>query len=1170
MKSSFLQRIAFLFSMLVLISACGGGGGSGGGDPTVEPPPGDDPQPVSTILSGTAAAGAPIVGTVTVKDALGNTKSALIEANGNYNVDVSGMTPPFRLRAEGTVGGKTYRLHSYAEAADVGGTVNITPFTDLIVANAAGQIAEQFFDSATETSIEPAELEAQEEALQAKLQNVFDALGLGTAIDLLNQSFSADKSGLDAALDAVRIEVDPVLNQATITNLVNQDAAPIIDDLQDTQDNSESLEVTDADAITNSANTNQAIADMIADFTGTFANGLPTPAQIDDFIADDFLEWDTGKSAFITDITTAPELIGLQFAGLNISDLDSQQGTARIEFNARVGGVIERGATSSFPWFVSNDPTLGWQLRGNQLIADVQELSYHCADSDPNDQIAGSCLINTAVFDNDFSNNGTGGQAIASATVSLLDGQNPSTTKAIIYLGNPDFSAPGELFIYNVPDQGQQQGFYSGDARLFGNGLNRIDPSLFQVGDIVEYRLYSQALNVTDPANPSVSVGQEVATYSSTLLFEPSLTPLFPSATADTVNAINNFTLDNDLTIAWSLSPGTLIDEVLVEISDNSGNRIEIFDESMTSDDTSTTISATQLSSAAANAAGLDGEAASYALMVRIYAIDPATGQNHSQSYHAPIPGPGAGGDGGGSTTNPVSFSGNIQVTATTTVDEREWINGNGFNLFCGGTMITDQLGLITGYLSDVGVSEVFVHQWEFDVVNNLFRVYWNDDGTFDQGIYDPDTGAFSLSGTETTDGDGDPNFEFTFKFNMNGTFNAEAGTLSASYSETIDGTYLPANVTVQCTYAETIVGTTNITSVGPSETDFTAQEVANSTFFASFTSEDARCGTGHVVEAISYTDTQYTLRFCDGTTEVGSYEIVNGDIKWNVPGGGTDFTRRISLDNGAGGWSVCTTELQADLDNCAQSAFDNYDMFTSATVAEAFAATQNGLTLTAPEVPLSGQYFGDGTEPGMLVFYPNGFYINWSGSVSDQNCAETTPGGGVEYGSYAYDGTTLSVSTWVDFNASCGLSFDFANGLPVNLNPDGSLVFGPGQLDEETIPRVDGGSGSIVGSWTGAMDGSAGIGALVFFPNGQYMHWSRNPANPDCYPGGDGYTTGVEYGSYALDGLTLSGTASVDGNGFCGLSDGQIPAFSISTVDVVGDQISVQDGESSVTFNRL
>lgn len=131
----------------------------------------DDAVAASKILSGTAAAGAPIVGQVTVKGALGMTKSAVIEANGNYDVDVTGLTAPYRIRAEGTVGGRLYKLHSYAEEADLGGTVNVTPFTDLIVANAASQIAESFFDSSTSTSLDAADVDAQEEALQAKLQS---------------------------------------------------------------------------------------------------------------------------------------------------------------------------------------------------------------------------------------------------------------------------------------------------------------------------------------------------------------------------------------------------------------------------------------------------------------------------------------------------------------------------------------------------------------------------------------------------------------------------------------------------------------------------------------------------------------------------------------------------------------------------------------------------------------------------------------------------------------------------------------------------------------------------------------------------------------------------------------------------------------------------------------
>jgi hypothetical protein len=160
------------------------------------------------VLSGTAAAGAAIVGTVVVKGSLGVVKSAVIEADGSYEVDVTGLTAPYRLRAQGTVGGKTYQLHSYTEQASVGGTVNITPFTDLIIANTAQQLAENFFDSNVDTSLNAEELDAQEDALQAKLQNVFDALGLDVAIDLLSSSFSADHSGVDAALDLISIDTD--------------------------------------------------------------------------------------------------------------------------------------------------------------------------------------------------------------------------------------------------------------------------------------------------------------------------------------------------------------------------------------------------------------------------------------------------------------------------------------------------------------------------------------------------------------------------------------------------------------------------------------------------------------------------------------------------------------------------------------------------------------------------------------------------------------------------------------------------------------------------------------------------------------------------------------------------------------------------------------------------
>ena len=139
----------------IVIVACGGGGGGS--------------TPASTTITGTAAAGAPIVGTVTIKDSStpAKDKFVTIAADGKYTIDVSGLTAPFMLRADGAVGGRTYSLYSAAASADVNGTINITPLTDLIVANIAGQIAGSYYASGNFSTFTPAALNAAEAALQA-------------------------------------------------------------------------------------------------------------------------------------------------------------------------------------------------------------------------------------------------------------------------------------------------------------------------------------------------------------------------------------------------------------------------------------------------------------------------------------------------------------------------------------------------------------------------------------------------------------------------------------------------------------------------------------------------------------------------------------------------------------------------------------------------------------------------------------------------------------------------------------------------------------------------------------------------------------------------------------------------------------------------------------------
>lgn len=215
-----LSAIAFAVSSALFLTACGGGGGGGG---SVAAP--------SSVISGTAAAGSPIIGKVTVKDSLGAQKTVDIALDGSYSVDVADMTAPFLFRAAGTVGGRDIALVSAATSADVGNTINITPFTDLIVANIAGVAAEQYFvsNNPSAATLTPAELSTATATLTERLKPVLEAMGVAGSFDLLRTAFKADRSGLDAVMDVVKVTVDPATAQATIKNLITQ--AEITDNL---------------------------------------------------------------------------------------------------------------------------------------------------------------------------------------------------------------------------------------------------------------------------------------------------------------------------------------------------------------------------------------------------------------------------------------------------------------------------------------------------------------------------------------------------------------------------------------------------------------------------------------------------------------------------------------------------------------------------------------------------------------------------------------------------------------------------------------------------------------------------------------------------------------------------------------------------------------------------
>lgn len=124
-----MKALKFLLITLAsfIVVACGGGGG-------------DNPPPATT-LSGTAAVGAPIVGAaVNVTCASGAALSGIPSTSntGAWSVTLSGQTLPCAVQVSGgTIRGAANTI-TYQSIANAYGIVNVTPLTDLLVANLAG------------------------------------------------------------------------------------------------------------------------------------------------------------------------------------------------------------------------------------------------------------------------------------------------------------------------------------------------------------------------------------------------------------------------------------------------------------------------------------------------------------------------------------------------------------------------------------------------------------------------------------------------------------------------------------------------------------------------------------------------------------------------------------------------------------------------------------------------------------------------------------------------------------------------------------------------------------------------------------------------------------------------------------------------------------------------
>jgi hypothetical protein len=306
------------------------------------------------VISGTAAAGAAIIGTATIKDSSSpaKLKSVTIAADGKYSIDVSGLTHPFALRADGSVGGREYHLYSAATSTDINGTINITPLTDLILANLAGDIAANYYNGGNFSGITKAALDNQIATLTAELMPILTSLGMDNSINLLRTSFNSDHTGMDAVMDVLKVSVDNTTKIATILNVINGSSITqnvVTNEITGTLDNT---------GVADGVTTLQQINNAFTAWSNLYATSLPTPAQIGAlglFDNTNFLSSGQSYNEFLTDVTTNGK-VGLKFT--NIALVSAGTDNMVIHFTVMVGSLIN----ADEQWLFKKDATTGRYL----------------------------------------------------------------------------------------------------------------------------------------------------------------------------------------------------------------------------------------------------------------------------------------------------------------------------------------------------------------------------------------------------------------------------------------------------------------------------------------------------------------------------------------------------------------------------------------------------------------------------------------------------------------------------------------------------------------------------------------------------------------------------------------------------------------------------------------
>ena len=538
----------------IVLAACGGGGGS-------------STPAVSKVISGTAAAGAPIVGYVSVRDSSINSQPVLtnvpIAADGSYTVNVAGLTPPFAFLATGTVGGTNVSLYSAATSADVGGTINITPFTNLMLMNIAGGIVSNYLNSGGLASLTPAQLNAQTTALTTALAPALQAMGLSAATDLLRTTFNANNTGLDAFMDAVQVNATNP-SAVTITNIMNAATTLTVNTTTGTPTTPAAITGTlPTTGLTGTGSTpTQQILQTFSTFTGFFATSLPasTNSALLALFSTDFMQDGQGLSAFLNGITTDKSNIGISFANVTVTSVDLTNGVAYVQFSP-VSPLNNKIEIQN--WKVENVNGV-WLAAGDQRIANVKVTTTANKNVCTGTLGSGCSTGTTYTTGLNLNIDNKGQQAIGSAVVT-----GPGLPSGGVTLVN-QFSVPNNdtntWFAITTTDTLNPACNGGGGNNCGNNNWNMSDSST-EIGAITPGSVYT--VKIYSSAAGSALVETDTITLPVAPILNSALsTTIFPSINSGMLS-MNGVSVDTTLTLGWTIPTGFSWNSINVNVWQN-------------------------------------------------------------------------------------------------------------------------------------------------------------------------------------------------------------------------------------------------------------------------------------------------------------------------------------------------------------------------------------------------------------------------------------------------------------------------------------------------------------------------------------------------------------------------------------------------------------------------